>query len=47
MKKLHTLKNKILRVEINNYQKQKGVDWQFTSEDVRGKLKYLYPLLNF
>ena len=26
MKKLHTLKNKILRVEINNYQKQKGVD---------------------
>ena len=27
--------------------KQKGVDWQFTSEDARVKLKHLYPLLNF
>ena len=27
--------------------KQKGVDWQFTSEDARVKLKHLYPLPNF
>ena len=26
---------------------QKGVDWQFTTSDVRDKLKRLYPILNF
>ena len=27
--------------------KQKGVDWQFTNEEARIKLKHLYPLINF
>lgn len=26
---------------------QKGVNWQFTTADVRVKLKHLYPILNF
>ena len=28
-------------------EKQKGVDWQFTTEDARIKLKRLYPIINF
>jgi hypothetical protein len=27
--------------------RQKGVDWQFTNEVARIKLKHLYPLVNF
>jgi len=27
--------------------RQKGVDWQFTNEEARVKLKHLYPLVNF
>ena len=27
--------------------RQKGVDWQFTNEEARIKLKLLYPLVNF
>ncbi|MCI8604826.1 MAG: hypothetical protein HFE79_11895 [Ruminiclostridium sp.] len=26
---------------------QKGVDWHFTSDDARSKLKHLYPIINF
>ena len=26
---------------------QKGVDWQFTTEDARTKLKHLYPIIKF
>lgn len=26
---------------------QKGVDWQFSTQDARVKLKHLYPILNF
>ena len=26
---------------------QKGVDWHFTSDDARTKLKHLYPIINF
>jgi hypothetical protein len=26
-------------------QSQKGVDWQFTTEDVRVRLKWLYPMI--
>ena len=27
--------------------KQKGVNWQFTTDDARIKLKHLYPLVTF
>ena len=33
----HTDRNKL----------QKGVDWQFTTDDARIKLKHLYPIVNF
>ena len=41
-----------LNAELKNWQQdrnesQKGVDWQFTAENARGKLKHLYPILNF
>ena len=26
---------------------QKGVDWQFTTDDARIKLKHLYPIVTF
>ena len=29
----------------NRNDKQKGVDWQFTTEDARVKLKKLYPII--
>lgn len=31
----------------NRNESQKGVNWQFTTADVRTKLKHLYPILNF
>lgn len=37
LKKWHTDRN----------EKQKGGDWQFTTEDARIKLKRLYPIINF
>ena len=37
LEKWHTDRNK----------RQKGVDWQFTNEEARVKLKHLYPLVNF
>lgn len=41
-----------LRNELNPWchdrnEKQKGIDWQFTTEDARVKLKRLYPILEF
>lgn len=27
--------------------KQNGVDWQFTTDDARVKLKHLYPIVTF
>ena len=32
---------------VDRNKKQKGVDWQFTNDDARSKLKHLYPILKF
>ena len=32
---------------VDRNKKQKGVDWQFTNDDARSKLKHLYPVLKF
>ena len=44
---LEELNSELKMWHSDRNQKQKGVDWQFTSEDARVKLKRLYPLLNF
>jgi transposase len=44
---LQDLNSELEKWHKDRNQKQKGVDWQFTSEDARVKLKHLYPLLNF
>lgn len=44
---LQNLNSELEKWHTDRNQKQKGVDWQFTSEDARVKLKHLYPLLNF
>ena len=44
---LEDLNSELEQWEISRNQKQKGVDWQFTAENARGKLKHLYPKLNF
>ena len=31
---------------VDRNSKQRGIDWQFTSEDARVKLKRLYPVIN-
>jgi hypothetical protein len=33
--------------EVERNGKQKGVDWQFTTDDARIKLKRLYPTIKF
>lgn len=33
--------------EVERNGKQKGVDWQFTTDDARIKLKHLYPIIKF
>ncbi|MEW5785749.1 MAG: IS630 family transposase, partial [Bacillota bacterium] len=38
-----SLQAELLAWEIERNQKQKGVDWQFTTDDARIKLKRLYP----
>ena len=38
-----TLKQQVAAWESNRNDKQKGVDWQFTTADARTKLKRLYP----
>lgn len=32
---------------VDRNRKQKGVDWHFSSEEARIKLKHLYPIVNF
>lgn len=40
---MHTLRSETQTWERKRNQKQKGVDWQFTTDDARIKLKRLYP----
>lgn len=44
---IEDLNSELEKWHTDRNQKQKGVDWQFTSEDARVKLKHLYPLINF
>ena len=44
---LQDLNSELEKWHSDRNQKQKGVDWHFTSEEARIKLKHLYPLLNF
>ena len=44
---LEDLNSELEQWESARNQKQKGVDWQFTAENARTKLKHLYPILNF
>ena len=38
---------KFILIVLMIFGAQKGVDWQFTNEEARVKLKHLYPLVNF
>jgi hypothetical protein len=40
---LDSLATELLAWETNRNTRQKGVDWQFTTQDARIKLKRLYP----
>lgn len=45
--KLEDLNEELKKWQEDRNKKQKGVDWQFTAENARGKLKHLYPIVNF
>lgn len=38
-----TLKQKVQAIELSRNQTKSTVDWQFTTDDARIKLKRLYP----
>lgn len=40
---LNSLKQELSSWEVSRNQTQKGVDWQFTTDSARIKLKRLYP----
>lgn len=44
---LMTLRDLLKPWYTDRNQKQRGVDWQFTADDARIKLKHLYPVINF
>ncbi|MGD9927947.1 MAG: hypothetical protein AB7S66_10400 [Sphaerochaeta sp.] len=39
------LKTEILSWSVSRTANQKGIDWQFTVQDARTKLKALYPVI--
>lgn len=43
---LDTLKALLKPWYVDRNKKQRGIDWQFTTEDARVKLKRLYPIIN-
>ena len=43
---LEALRNLLKPWYTDRNQKQRGVDWHFTTEEARGKLKRLYPIIN-
>jgi len=43
---LQDLNHELKSWYVDRNQKQKGVDWQFSTEDARIKLKRLYPIIN-
>ena len=44
---LEDLNDELKRWHTDRNAKQKGVNWQFTTEDARIKLKHLYPIVTF
>ena len=42
---IEKLNNELAAWNVRRNQAQKGVDWQFTTEDARVKLKRLYPII--
>lgn len=43
---LDTLNGLLASWHVDRNKRQRGVDWQFTTEDARVKLKRLYPIIN-
>ena len=43
---LTTIRELLLPWASSRNSLQKGVDWHFSTEDARGKLKHLYPIIN-
>lgn len=43
---IETVRQKLIAWETKRNQRQKGIDWRFTTEDARIKLKRLYPIVN-
>ena len=43
---LETLRALLKPWYVDRNSKQRGIDWQFTTEDARAKLKRLYPVIN-
>ena len=43
---LETLRALLKPWYVDRNSKQRGIDWQFTTEDARVKLKRLYPIIN-
>ena len=44
---LEDLNNELEKWHTDRNTRQKGVNWQFTTDDARIKLKHLYPLVTF
>lgn len=44
---LEALRNELVPWYIDRNKKQRGVDWQFSVDDARTRLKHLYPIINF
>ena len=44
---LEDLNSELEKWHTDRNSKQKGVDWQFTTDDARIKLKHLYPIVTF
>lgn len=43
---LHTLNEELLAWYVDRNSRQTGVDWQFSTDDARTKLKRLYPIIH-
>ena len=45
--KIEDLNDELEKWHTDRNAKQKGVNWQFTTDDARIKLKHLYPIVTF
>ena len=44
---IEELRKEVMSWSVSRTANQKGIDWQFTAEDARVKLKSLYPVIEF